>query len=338
MFIAIGLMLIYLLDPFSNLILLYILLQTGLGISSGLVARLLLIKHNRFLQLFIAIVAMFMGQGVFGIISEGELGLYISQLQAVHSMERMLLTIWCGFITSLFALAWNKKALLKTPQPCSDIQTKIKDARNPSMVDDSRQPEKKQKIYSQPKHEKNGLPAKNRLTNEKGKSVNVKGSTKVVGFPRRTNAEIRLKRTRRHTPILLDQKKGFHINQFRVPFSRSIKWVTSLKLKAGMVQRITKTKDWITSTIRLHGEENANHGRYVLSPNKAQAKPSTGGIRRKLNLVKLVGEEDHICPYCLEKVTRNDLRGLKKCSICKTWHHGDCWAEAGECQVPHYHK
>jgi hypothetical protein len=59
--------------------------------------------------------------------------------------------------------------------------------------------------------------------------------------------------------------------------------------------------------------------------------------QRKVKIVKLVGAEEHNCPYCLEVVTRKDPRGLKICSTCKTWHHADCWAEAGECQVPHQH-
>jgi hypothetical protein len=45
--------------------------------------------------------------------------------------------------------------------------------------------------------------------------------------------------------------------------------------------------------------------------------------------------EDHRCPFCLEEVKRNDPRGVKKCEICNTLHHADCWAITGNCQVPH---
>jgi hypothetical protein len=51
--------------------------------------------------------------------------------------------------------------------------------------------------------------------------------------------------------------------------------------------------------------------------------------------VLLSGEEEHVCPYCLEEVVKNDRRGVKVCKVCKTWHHGDCWAITGVCQVPH---
>jgi hypothetical protein len=52
--------------------------------------------------------------------------------------------------------------------------------------------------------------------------------------------------------------------------------------------------------------------------------------------VHLSKTEKHLCPYCLDPVTRNDPRGIVECDICHTLHHGDCWAIAGACQVPHY--
>jgi hypothetical protein len=54
--------------------------------------------------------------------------------------------------------------------------------------------------------------------------------------------------------------------------------------------------------------------------------------------VRLVGEEEHRCPYCLELVMKNDPRGITVCPICHTQHHADCWALTGVCQVPHYHE
>jgi hypothetical protein len=54
--------------------------------------------------------------------------------------------------------------------------------------------------------------------------------------------------------------------------------------------------------------------------------------------VRLVGEEEHRCPYCLELVQKNDPRGITTCPICHTQHHADCWALTGVCQVPHYHE
>jgi ribosomal protein L37AE/L43A len=51
--------------------------------------------------------------------------------------------------------------------------------------------------------------------------------------------------------------------------------------------------------------------------------------------VKLVGDEEHVCPYCLEEVVKNDSRGVTVCHECGTWHHQDCWDLTGSCGVAH---
>ncbi|QYK49891.1 MAG: hypothetical protein KF701_05700 [Anaerolineales bacterium] len=51
--------------------------------------------------------------------------------------------------------------------------------------------------------------------------------------------------------------------------------------------------------------------------------------------ITLSAQERHVCPYCLEPVTKRDRRGVKICKVCKTWHHADCWEITGVCQVPH---
>jgi len=53
------------------------------------------------------------------------------------------------------------------------------------------------------------------------------------------------------------------------------------------------------------------------------------------NDVKLMGEEEHVCPYCLEEVVRNDSQGVVICPECGTWHHQDCWNVTGACGVAH---
>ncbi|MDK2980383.1 MAG: hypothetical protein PWQ55_730 [Chloroflexota bacterium] len=55
--------------------------------------------------------------------------------------------------------------------------------------------------------------------------------------------------------------------------------------------------------------------------------------RNQLNDVKLMGEEEHVCPYCLEKVDKNEE--IVICPECGTWHHKDCWDLTGSCGVAH---
>jgi hypothetical protein len=57
---------------------------------------------------------------------------------------------------------------------------------------------------------------------------------------------------------------------------------------------------------------------------------------RKASQVRLVGRAENRCPYCLEIVEKSDPRGVKICPVCHTYHHADCWAVTGTCQVPHY--
>lgn len=69
-------------------------------------------------------------------------------------------------------------------------------------------------------------------------------------------------------------------------------------------------------------------------------RPRNGRLRRR-NLfqkraeVQLAAYEEHRCPYCLEDVKRNDIRGAVECPVCHTLHHKDCWDITGTCQVPH---
>jgi hypothetical protein len=43
------------------------------------------------------------------------------------------------------------------------------------------------------------------------------------------------------------------------------------------------------------------------------------------------------CPYCLDIVRPDDPRGVRRCEVCHTAHHADCWAQTGTCQVLHHH-
>jgi hypothetical protein len=54
--------------------------------------------------------------------------------------------------------------------------------------------------------------------------------------------------------------------------------------------------------------------------------------------IRLVGREEHRCPYCLCVVSPGDPNGIVVCPVCKTYHHKSCWDVTGECQVPHIHE
>jgi hypothetical protein len=58
-------------------------------------------------------------------------------------------------------------------------------------------------------------------------------------------------------------------------------------------------------------------------------------ILKKPQPIRLVGQEEHRCPYCLELVEENDPAGVVVCPICHANHHKSCWDISGTCQVPH---
>lgn len=75
-------------------------------------------------------------------------------------------------------------------------------------------------------------------------------------------------------------------------------------------------------------------------PSKAMQAPKKLKLPAKLigskaNDVRLVGEEEHVCPYCLDEVIKGNERGTVVCPECGTWHHQDCWNLTGACGVAH---
>jgi hypothetical protein len=52
--------------------------------------------------------------------------------------------------------------------------------------------------------------------------------------------------------------------------------------------------------------------------------------------VRLGASAEERCPYCLDIVRSGDPRGVRRCDVCHTAHHADCWAQTGTCQVLHH--
>lgn len=84
--------------------------------------------------------------------------------------------------------------------------------------------------------------------------------------------------------------------------------------------------------------EQQNQNKLILTPPKEIVKRPAAKKKKGNSLaIHFVGEEEHTCPYCLDRVEKGDPRGVKICPICKTWHHADCWGITGACQIPHMH-
>jgi len=120
-----------------------------------------------------------------------------------------------------------------------------------------------------------------------------------------------------------------------------INWNIKLPKIGGQTSKTTAIKKSAASTVHISTSSiNTEKRASLKSPPRKKSlkkKIKIPGIktRHTNNDVKLMGEEEHVCPYCLEEVVKNDSRGLVICTECNTWHHQDCWDVTGACGVAH---
>jgi hypothetical protein len=78
-------------------------------------------------------------------------------------------------------------------------------------------------------------------------------------------------------------------------------------------------------------------GERVRLPAVRQRAPRRAPRRVSRRLALRIGRvAEERCPYCLDLVRPGDPRGIRRCEICHTAHHADCWAQTGTCQVLHH--
>ncbi len=342
MVISASLMLVYLIDLDSGFVPFTFLVQSGLGISSGVMTRSLLRDRNRSLQVLVAMVAMIIGQGVLGFLSQGVVGLKLNLDASLGTLNwfRLLQICWSGTVVLLVTLAWNRGTRRKQTNDKLGLDQKqtgngfTKSGKNSAKGNNLIQKFRTTSAHS-------GNPEPSISDKEKHKESRMKVSTAgvILNHPR-----VHLSPSRRKQQIHLQQAKlkGNHILQkdrLGDHFQRmkDRKYLEILKENFGRWTRTLKTRFSSFPGIKRKVTRGKNQVK-LTQGNFVNLRPRTIFPNRKSNTVKLVGEEEHICPYCLDTVARNDRRGLKKCPICKTWHHADCWEEVGECQVPHYQK
>jgi len=76
------------------------------------------------------------------------------------------------------------------------------------------------------------------------------------------------------------------------------------------------------------------HREQVRLPDVQPREPRRSRRRLGVRIGRLAEER---CPYCLDQVRPGDPRGVRRCEVCHTAHHADCWAQTGTCQVLHHH-
>jgi ribosomal protein L37AE/L43A len=319
--VAAALMLVYLVKLDFALGPLNFLIQAGLGLASGLVARFLLRGSIRALQLAAALAAMILGQIVIGAVSLGVLGLQRSpgRFFGASGWAATWQILWSGLVTLLVTLAWNHHTGSRTSQGRGNT---VRQGRERQGKTEAGKPQPARKVdrRSQPGllvRRRSGSPVKMRKDKDLKVPANGTGA--------------------RGNPLGV---KVLSSGWRKVPGQV---W-KNIQERYSLEKRIEVLTQWAAGISGWFARVLGKQG-HRATPRVRLGRGNLGDITAQKNFgsrssaaIKLVGEEEHICPYCLETVVPNDPRGLRKCPFCKTWHHGDCWAEVGECQVPHYQK
>jgi hypothetical protein len=138
-------------------------------------------------------------------------------------------------------------------------------------------------------------------------------------------------RSYRSPEMQLEAQQGFTADRVRVTPARRLVNLFSSQPSHPFVNGGSRPN----SASPPRGAISLGGSRHRLKENtKIRARRSTLILKGK-KPVKFIGAEEHRCPYCLEIVVENDPRGIEICPICHTYHHADCWAVTGVCQVPH---
>lgn len=135
-----------------------------------------------------------------------------------------------------------------------------------------------------------------------------------------------------HRQVLVEPREFIEPEVVPVQPSRPVRRprVNFSSLSANLNRRLSSAISWGQQALRP-----TPGVRTRKKVHRATRRPS---YRGRGSEIALSMEEKHVCPYCLEPVVKRDPRGVKICKVCKTWHHADCWAITGVCQVPHQYE
>jgi hypothetical protein len=279
----------------------------AVGVFAGLVSRLLLSQRTALLRLLAALLAVLASLLLLGLLYPGDVGARLpDQHQSGLNLAWLGQFALGGLLAFITLQAWKVRV-------------------KPSG------------------RKKRAAPPRKHSTAPGSKKLRTKGSTKrsqpvpagrVAPADRATSLERVARPDRASLPVIPSARP-----RPAAPLARNI---------PSLAERLQWEKRWSSLNKRL--QEWWQHGLAeptVASPHLSRKpmvrlphrrRPVAAPSPQPDSPVRLVGEEEHRCPYCLELVQKNDPRGITVCPICHTQHHADCWALTGVCQVPHYHE
>ena len=135
------------------------------------------------------------------------------------------------------------------------------------------------------------------------------------------------------------QEQRFKAEDNRSPASRVANHKTAARASAGVLTgRVASEKQGNSKTTSLSINKLNKSGKPGnKSPERVISIPRPRRSKGRSVPIRLVGTEEHRCPYCLEVVDPRDPAGVKVCEVCHSYHHKSCWDVTGTCQVPHLH-
>jgi hypothetical protein len=169
------------------------------------------------------------------------------------------------------------------------------------------------------------------------------GSKVIVKVEKRAGANLSSK------PTKSKASKPSHPSQEKKPaparkkqIVKSRKEPALARLRSGLITRWKSLNQSLQHYLKIDAKSRHKQSHLSIEPQQRQVQLlqpplKVKGRKPRKTSIWLGEEVEHRCPYCLDLVEEHDPRGVKICPICHTYHHADCWAITGVCQVPHYH-
>lgn len=303
---GVGLLMILANSPLFEGMFMKISLAAAMGLTSGVLARFILLRNTLMLRWLTAILSLCTGLLLVNVISSGGVGF--------NPLENFMMSVnWNGlwqlllgsFISFVAIFAWQRPARANVTPDVSEPEPGGMDdlALGPELLSPQQQVviplEQRQPIVKNTtrRSRKTSLGTRTAVahTNLTGTGRSRAHTTHSVTTER--NASTAVSALSVASPALkLDSPRTAGSHALKVPRARR--------------KQISRPARGKTHSQRLRS--------------RACSAP-----------IRLVGKEEHRCPYCLEEVDPKDPNGVVICSVCHTYHHKSCWDITGTCQVPH---
>ncbi len=308
---------------------------SALGLAAGLMARWRLKSHTQALIFLTAVAALAASLWMLGLLTAGSLGFSTSAVSAMGVNWRGLEQLGLGSLLIWISLATKRETVeVNKPgkhQAKGSSQAAIRKG-------ESRQKDKKVSVKPRKPQEKGSSQAakrKVRSPQQDNKGI-MKPGTLEPGYASKimTAWPESVKRLSDSIKVRVQLLNQNHLQ----PAGRAIQRIqkeAARRLKSGLPsQKSSEPQARLTLEKKITRESQKPIVRVGKTPLKVQ--PVVSGSKN--GEIRLFGEIEHRCPFCLEIVEKNDPRGVRICKICHTYHHADCWDVTGTCQVPHHHE